>query len=725
MSGQTRSKRSSSGAAARLVSAALLALGGLSALSAGTAHAAPTPGFGTVTDCTGNSASSFGQVVATTGYAPNGVLRITFDCHDTAANGNGPYSIALPSQIAVGSNQTLYIDGQDTDTANTNHYDITIQVPSGLANGRAFYVHAGGDLFLSNLVLKGAAGAPPATGVTAPLDQGGVEITGASQLFAFNVEFLNLQIASELHGGAVYVHPTGSDPGSPAATIGNSSFVGNYANFGGAIDAGPAASVGLVTYTSALTLINSSFSGNVAQTAGGAINALTGSQVAISSDTIAENRVNATGVTILGSGIYSDTAAANFVIRNTIIANNTGATSAANNNCAYSISSGITPIGANLEYNGGGATNCGFSLTSNPAPLTFISPGPTPPSALGLVTPYWALGTGSPAVDAVPIGGCTSDGTKPLTIDQIGDPRPSGTACDIGAYELPQLRLVILCGNAQSANANTAFVQPLIVQAVDVNGTVRNGVLITYTVGAGANGASGTLASPPGSATLTGTTGQLTLPANCPNGTTTVQGAVSFSLTANGTPSVPGSPYPVNVTAADAGGTPLTGVTTSFGETNLQLVAESCSLRIGFFSSLGSTNGSTSTQFSVATGKLPGGRRTLINYLALRGSAGRLVASPITSSVKCLLPYLYPSPPATPTTRLPLTVDFDATVVSSGIPGIATASTIHVTIKQDLGASPPVQTVTITNRAGTTTYYAFSPSNYSVAPQSFVVRATP
>ena len=696
------------------MSAALLALGGISALSAGTAHAAPTPGYGTVTDCTGNSAGSFGQVVATTGYAPNGVLRITFDCHDTAANGNGPYSIALPSQIAVGSNQTLYIDGQDTDTANTNHYDITIQVPTGLANGRAFYVHAGGDLFLSNLVLKGAAGAPPATSATAPLDQGGVEITGASQLFAFNVEFLNLQIASELHGGAVYVHPTGSDPGSPAATIGNSSFVGNYANFGGAIDAGPT----VATYTSALTVVDSSFSGNVAQTAGGAINALTGSKVALSSDTIAGNRVNATGITILGSGIYSDTAAANFVIRNTIIANNTGATSAANNNCAYGVSSGITPIGANLEYNGGGTTNCGFSLTSNPAPLTFISPGPTPPSALGLVTPYWALGTGSPAVDAST--DCTSDGTKPLTIDQIGDPRPSGVACDIGAYELPQVRLVILCGNLQSANANTAFGQPLIVQAVDVNGIVRNGVLITYTVGAGANGASGTLASPPGSATLTGTTGQLTLPADCPNGTTTVQGAVSFSLTANGTPSIPGSTYPVNVTAADAGGTPLTGVTTSFGETNLQLVADSCSLRIGFFSSLGSTNGSTSTQFSVATGRLLGGRRTLINYLALRGSAGQLVAVPVTSSVRCLLPYVFAGPP---TTRLPLTVDFDATVASSGVPGIATASTIHVTIKQDLGASPPVQTVTITNLAGTTTYYAFSPSNYSVAPKSFQINA--
>ena len=75
--------------------------------------------------------------------------------------------------------------------------------------------------------------------------------------------------------------------------------------------------------------------------------------------------------------------------------------------------------------------------------------------------------------------------------------------------------------------------------------------------------------------------------------------------------------------------------------------------------------------------------------------------------------------------RLPLQVDFDATVVSSSVSGIARLSTIHVTIMQDLGATPPVQSVTIASQARTVTYYTFDLSNSSIAPQSFMIRALP
>ena len=205
-------------------------------------------------------------------------------------------------------------------------------------------------------------------------------------------------------------------------------------------------------------------------------------------------------------------------------------------------------------------------------------------SSPGLVTPYWKLGAGSPAIDAGTDG---TDGTTALATDQIGDPRPSGPACDIGAYELP-----------------------------------------------------------------------------------------------------------------------------------LQQTASSCSLRIGFFSSAGTT------QFSLATGNLDntaaGGKRTLINYLTVRGSGGMLIASPITSTVACLLPttQLGTSP-----VRLPEQVDFDAIVVASGVPGIARLSTIHVTIKQDLGANPPVESVTISSADRATTFYSFDPSNSSIALRSFVIHA--
>ena len=70
---------------------------------------------------------------------------------------------------------------------------------------------------------------------------------------------------------------------------------------------------------------------------------------------------------------------------------------------------------------------------------------------------------------------------------------------------------------------------------------------------------------------------------------------------------------------------------------------------------------------------------------------------------------------------------------ASPVPGIvlvpnAPLPRIHVTIRQDLGAVPPVESVTITNSvvpgtAGPTTYYSFDLSNTSIAPRSFVIRA--
>ena len=242
----------------RLATAAVLALGGLAALSGGLAHAASF----TVTDCVGTSGSSLGGILASnpTGAVsitslcavswltpsgilasnPTGAVSIAFDCHDTAANGGGPYSIVIPSQTAVGAGRSLTIDGADADATGARHYGITLQVPTGLPNGRAFVVSGGGSLTLKNLVLQGAA-----TGATTPADQSGVEITGASIFAASNVEFLNLQNSTENRGGAVYLNPSSADPGSPSAVIRHSSFIGNFGLGGGAVAAGASVSVWL------------------------------------------------------------------------------------------------------------------------------------------------------------------------------------------------------------------------------------------------------------------------------------------------------------------------------------------------------------------------------------------------------------------------------------------------------------------------------------------------
>jgi hypothetical protein len=46
-----------------------------------------------------------------------------------------------------------------------------------------------------------------------------------------------------------------------------------------------------------------------------------------------------------------------------------------------------------------------------------------------------ALLDGSPAIDTVPLGVCVDVAGNPLATDQRGKRRPSGTACDTGAYE--------------------------------------------------------------------------------------------------------------------------------------------------------------------------------------------------------------------------------------------------------------------------------------------------
>lgn len=290
--------------------------------------------------------------------------------------------------------------------------------------------------------------------------------------------------------------------------------------------------------------------------------------------------------------------------------------------------------------------------------------------------------------------------------------------------------LAILCGNSQVTPATAQYALPLVVQAQDaLNNAITTPVNLTFTINpAGSNGAGASFTPvgtvPPFSSpmlTKNVATGPSILPAGCslPG---TQQGVAVVPAYANQFPSLPSSTtppleqYTIVVTAPT--GFIVNPVT--FSEASGQQVVTICSMRIGFFSSLGSANGTNSSQFALATGRLLGGRRTLFNYLSLQGSGGRLLAAPVTSSVTCLLPYVFTGSPAV---RLPLQVDFDATVATSTIPAIARLSTLHVRIKQDLGASPPVESVTITDATQTTTYDAFDPSNTSVAPRTFVISA--
>jgi len=284
------------------------------------------------------------------------------------------------------------------------------------------------------------------------------------------------------------------------------------------------------------------------------------------------------------------------------------------------------------------------------------------------------------------------------------------------------LHLAIVSGNNQVTPANFSYTCPLVVQAQDSNNNpITTPINVTFTITPAPTNGAGARFFPGVLITTVPTTGatSFTVPAGCPNGGTSYTGVAVVYPSANGIPSLPSATPPPTLQQYTIVATaPGSTNTVTFNEANGQVVANSCSLRIGFFSSTGTT------QFSAATGKLLGGRRTLINYLTVRGSGGSLIASPITSSVVCQLAYTF-TPVGTPLVqvRLPEQVDFNATVNSSSVPGIATLSTIHVTIKKDLGASPPVESVTVTDLPGTTTFYSFDPSNSSIAPRSFVISA--
>jgi len=199
------------------------------------------------------------------------------------------------------------------------------------------------------------------------------------------------------------------------------------------------------------------------------------------------------GLVINAAGLASDPALAPFALVNTTIAHNTGVEGgglAITNNAAagrlhnvtiarndaagqpYAHGGGLwvdnrpggivhvtDSILADNTLMGGGASDCsgafesgGHNLVRAPAPctitgdfatdLTGVDPGLAAIDDYGGPTPTLALFAGSLAIDGGNPAGCTDQNGAPLAADQRGATRPSGVACDIGAYETG-------CGNGR------------------------------------------------------------------------------------------------------------------------------------------------------------------------------------------------------------------------------------------------------------------------------------
>jgi hypothetical protein len=182
---------------------------------------------------------------------------------------------------------------------------------------------------------------------------------------------------------------------------------------------------GGVSNAGTLTLVNSTVRDNTATDAGGGLYNGYTSPLTLMNSTISGNTADA------GGGLYNDYASP-LTLTNSIVANNpTGG------DCRDYYSS-IISKGYNLDSDG----SC--QLTA-PTDLPGVDPRLGPLQDNGGPTFTQALLPGSPAVDAIPWG------TNGCGTTHIGDqrwqarPQPAGGACDIGAYE------VVVAGQALSA----------------------------------------------------------------------------------------------------------------------------------------------------------------------------------------------------------------------------------------------------------------------------------
>jgi predicted outer membrane repeat protein len=195
-------------------------------------------------------------------------------------------------------------------------------------------------------------------------------------------------------GGGVYNQKT--------VKVTGSTFAYNFASSGG----------GLATDKGGTILINDTFSNNIAKEFGGGIfsnvQSDTSITMAVNFVTVAYNSASNGGGIASRSGLIQ--------IKNSIIADNTSGAD------CFAAGGSLEGVANNLNTDG----SCpGFTLKADPLL--------EPLANNGGATNTHALGTGSPAIDAAQT--CTKLDGATVSVDQRGNSRPQGYACDLGAYE--------------------------------------------------------------------------------------------------------------------------------------------------------------------------------------------------------------------------------------------------------------------------------------------------
>ncbi|HSL73071.1 MAG TPA: choice-of-anchor Q domain-containing protein, partial [Ilumatobacteraceae bacterium] len=351
-----------------------------------------TPVSYVVTSSADDGAGSLRQIV---GFAPAGTT-ITFD--------------PLVSSVILTSGH-IVID-KDLTIAGPEDGSVTIDADG---KSRVLAVKNGYDVVLSNLTITGGY-ADHGAGV---LLESGASLAGSLTLIDCTVADNHAGGGESVRsdGGGLYVY--GTLRMERTTVRGNTG--GGWG--GGVFHHG--------TLDPSARIVNSTFTGNVAQ-GGGAIHN-DGGGMTIAFSTITGNQTTLTygggGITMYDDG-GSDTR-----LRGTIVVGNTTTAGVANDLHRWFSNTHFVTLGYNLVGTASGFSAAGvFTATGDVAGLTDV--GLQPLADNGGPTQTLALGVGSQAIDAVPESACLDTSGAALALDQRGVSRPQNTDCDIGAFEL-------------------------------------------------------------------------------------------------------------------------------------------------------------------------------------------------------------------------------------------------------------------------------------------------
>ncbi|HEY0320623.1 MAG TPA: Ig-like domain repeat protein, partial [Pyrinomonadaceae bacterium] len=303
----------------------------------------------------------------------------------------------------------------------------------------------------------------------------------------FNVAISNLTIANGRDGFGGGIYSEGN------LTITNSTLTNNHAVLGlpGATGEGGA----IDSEGGLLTIINSTISGNSAETFGGGLNNCGNSTAVLTNVTITGNRADVDNLPPGGGGGIAQVSSIpnSVTLVNTIVAGNfKGSAGSTADDINVDPSSSLDLAGSKNNLIGdaataGGITNGGANNNkvgnSGAGTISISTVLDTTLASNGGPTQTHLLAPGSPAINAgndcvTLAGGCL---TTPLSTDQRGTgfPRLAGAHVDIGAVEVSFVILPI-SGAPQSAVIGTAFAVASRVTVTE-SGIYKTGISVTFT----------------------------------------------------------------------------------------------------------------------------------------------------------------------------------------------------------------------------------------------------